>query len=49
MLQAGIEGVSEQYCQKNKWCPKPKDFAWEAVGGLMSLSVRYPSFILCKL
>lgn len=47
-LQPGTEGVSERYCLK-KWCPKPKDCAWEAAGGLMGLSVHYSSFILCKL
>lgn len=47
-LQAGAEGVSERYCLKKK-CPKPKDCALEAAGGLMGFSAYYPSFILCKL
>lgn len=47
MLQAGTGGVSD--CQSKKWCPKPKDCAWEAAGGLMGLSAHYPTFIQCKL
>lgn len=46
-LQAGTGGVSD--CQSKKWCPKPKDCAWEAAGGLMGLSAHYPTFIQCKL